>query len=180
MHRLPKGLPLLTLSLMLAALATFASAKPPADKLNLSVTIVTGEHSKDSSKTTILTVKGDTLRYQQNYRGAHSGGSTPVRKEYKLTAEDRSALVKLLRERNLLVTRRVSAVAQGKEPDSYFTLEVRSQLDSKEHSISISGPRGGAKLKQDPIYQDSVYLVEQLYRLIQRTDPSISMPQLVY
>ena len=181
MDRLPKGLSLLTLSLLLAALAAFAPAEPPAHELNLSITMVTGERSKDSSsETTTLTVKGDTLRYEQNYRGAHSSSRTPVKREYKLTAADRSALTNVMREKNLLVTRTVKALAQEDGPEFYFSLIIHSKMNDKEHTISISGLRGGAKLKQDRIYQDSVFLVEQLYRLMQRTDPSVTVPKLVY
>jgi len=180
MDRHPQAVSLLVVSLILAALAPFTTARPAGDDLNLNVTLITGEHSKDSSsETTILTLKGETLRYEQSYRGAHSAGRSPVKREYKLTAADRSVIAKVMREKNLLVTRTVKGLAQEDGPDIYFSLVIRSKTNDKEHTISIGGPRGGAKIKQDRIYQDSVYLVEQLYQIMNKTDKEISMPRLV-
>jgi hypothetical protein len=75
------------LILLMAGSALFAPAKPPADDLYLNVTMVTGEHSRDShSTTTRLTAAADKLVYQQSYHGSHSEARTPVKKEYALTS----------------------------------------------------------------------------------------------
>ena len=165
---------------MAVSVAPAASAAP-SDELSLVVTIVTGERGKDShSTTTTLTLTGEKLTYQQSYRGAHSGGRPPVKKDYKLTTADRDELTRILREKKLLITRTLAALSQEDEAGSYFSLLLRSKLNGEEQSITIKLPRTAAKLKGDRLYQDSVFLVEQLYRAIKRTDPDISMPQLLY
>ena len=157
-----------------------SSGKAPAEELSLVVTMVTGERSRDSnSTTTSLTVTADTLRYEQSYHGAHSNRRAPVKKEYNLTKEDRNALIRVMHEKNLLVNRTFAALPQEDEPSVYFSLAIRSKLNGDEHSITINGPRNAAKMKADRIYQDSVYLVAHLFKIINRTDPDTSMPELI-
>ena len=155
-------------------------ARSTTDDLQLNITIVTGEHSRDSNSTsTTLTVDGNKLFYEQTYHGAHSGGREPVRKEYKLTAEDRNVLIGLLRQRNMLVNKNVSEPSQAKGSSRYFELEIHAGLDGNEASISIDAARNDVKLKNERLYQDSVYLTEQIYKIINRTDPEMTMPELI-
>ena len=167
--------------LLVATCAVFTAGKPSADELSLVVTIVTGERGRDSnSTTTTLTLSGVKLAYQQSYHGAHSSGRTPVKKEYTLTTAERAELIKLLREKNLLVTRTLATLSPEEEPRSYFSVFIRSKLNAKEHSTTISLPRDASRLKGDPIYRDSMSLIDQLYRIINRTDPDISRPELIH
>jgi hypothetical protein len=153
----------------------------PADELSLSITIVTGERSKDShSITTSLTLSGDKLTYQQSYHGAHSGSMPAVKKEYRLNSSERDELIKLLREKHLLITRTLAALPPNDEPASYFSLLIRSRLEGKEHLITIKLPRTAPKVKSDPLYQDSVAVITQLFRIINKTDSDISMPELIH
>ena len=167
--------------MLMATCAALTAGKRAADELSLVVTIVTGERGRDSnSTTTTLALSGVKLAYQQSYHGAHSGDRTPVKKEYRLTTADRDELIKLLRERNLLVTRTLATLSAEEEPRSYFSVLIRSKLNGKEHSTTISLPRDAPRLKGDPIYRDSMSLIEQLYRIINRTDPDISRPELIH
>jgi len=174
------------IALLLALGVSAAVGQASKEELHLTVTMVTGEHSRDSnSTTTTLTVERDTLLYEQSRHGAHSGSRKPVKREYKLTSEDRAALTKVLREKNLLGSKTVSALPLEQGPQSYFSLVIHARLNrtqafgEKEHSITISGPRNGAKLKANQTYRDSIYLIEQLYKIINRTEPDVSMPQLL-
>jgi hypothetical protein len=151
-----------------------------ANDLYLNITMVRGEHSRDSNSTsTSLTLNRDTLVYEESYHGAHSGGRTPVKKEYKLTSEEQAELTKLLHEKNLLVTRTLSALSQEQGVRRYFELKIHSKLNGTEHTITINGPRDAAKLKRDGIYQNSILLIAQLFRIINRSDPDLSMPDLI-
>jgi hypothetical protein len=167
--------------LIMAVNAGLAWGKPAADELHLTVTIVTGEHSRDSNSTvTSLKVDGDTLAYEQSYHGAHSNRRTPVKKEYRLSRKDRDELISLLQEKKLLVSRTVSSkLSDPTNPGRYFELKIRSRLAGKEHVISIDGPRGAEKLKKERVYEEAVYLIEHLYRIINRTDSDVTIPQLI-
>jgi len=166
--------------LIIALLAASVCGKPVAHELYLSVTMVTGEHSRDSSSTTTsLTVSGDTLIYEQNHQGAHANRLPPVKREYKLTGTELAALTRTLEEKNLLVTRSLLSVSQEDRPSRYFELKIRAKVKGNQHSITISGPRSGEKLKEDRIYQSSIYLIEQLYKIINKTDPDLAMPELI-
>lgn len=166
--------------LLIVTGATFAPGKPGDSELNLVITIVTGERGRDSnSTTTTLTLSGDKLVYHQSYHGAHSGGREPVKKEYRLSVTERDEVLKLLQERGLLVTKKLTTLSPFKGPGFYFSLVIQSKLNGKEHSIAIDLPRDAPKVKSDRLYQDSLALLQQLYRVINRTDPNVSIPQLI-
>jgi hypothetical protein len=171
----------LTIFIAFALGTLIARANPAADNWTIAVTVVTGELSKDSNSTTVtLWVSGDKLTYHRSYHGAHPGNRKPLKEEFILTAADRANLLKLLREKNLLVTKTLSSLTQQQRPGSYFSLSIRSTVEGKEHTVTINLPRHAAKSKEDRLYQDSVALCEELYRIMRRTDPSLSMPELIY
>jgi hypothetical protein len=149
------------------------------NELYVRVTMLRGERSKDShSETTTLTVSGDTLVYEQTYHGAHSGGRKPVRKEYKLSKENKSGLIRLLNEKRLLVTKTISKSAEGADR-LYFEFAVESKLNGKNGAISIDGPRNATEIKNEPVYQDSLRLVNELYRIINQTDPDVTFEEFI-
>jgi hypothetical protein len=102
-----------------------------------------------------------------------------VKKEYKLTREDRKRLITLLKERDLLVTKTISKPPQQKGFSRYFELSISSRLTGKETTVSIEASRNATELKQDRLYQASVSLIAELYRIINRTDPEVAVPQLI-
>ena len=156
-----------------------AAAKPAAEP-SLVVTIVTGERGKDSnSTTTTLTIRANTLVYTQRHQGAHSSARPAVKNEYQLTVGEKNQLLKSLHDKGLLVTKTLTTLSPQQGPGFYFSLVILSKLEGKQHSITISLPRDTPKVKSDRLYQESVSLVEQLYRVINRTDPGISMPTLI-
>jgi len=155
-------------------------ARSPVEELSLEIAMVTGEHSRDSNSTsTSLTIEGNKLVYEQTYHGFHANRRDPVQKEYELTPNDRNVLIGLLRQKNLLVNKSLTGSSPEEGVRTYFSLSVNSKLNGKAHSITIDGSRNDAKLKATRFYRDSVFLIEQLYKIINRTDPDITMPELI-
>ncbi len=164
---------------VLACTAT-AFGGAPQNKLELSVTIVIGEHSRDSNSTaTTLTVSSTALTYEQTYQGARSDRHKPVKKEYRLTKHDREELSRLLKEKNLLMTARISNPPRQKGYSRYFELSVSSRLNGKESTVSIEAFPGDTDLRTDRLYLGSVSLIEELYKIINRTDSDIRAPSLI-
>ena len=177
-HKL-SGLFMLSGALLLASIS-YSQSAAPAEELSVKITMVTGEHSRDSnSTTTSLTIEGNKLVYEQTYHGFHANRREPVQKEYELTANDRNMLRGLLRQKNLLVNKSLTGLPQEQGARTYFSLSVNSKLNGKEHSFTIDGPRNDAKLKETGLYRDSVFLIEQLYKIINRTNPDMTMPELI-
>src|SRR5229473_7180190 len=148
--------PLAIIAVVAMTCLSIARGDPPAgNELYLEVTIVTGEHSRDSnSATASLTVLSGNLSYEQTYQGARSSRRQPVKKEYKLTKEDQDLLIGLLNKGNLLVTRTISRPPQQKGSSRYFELSIRSRLKGKESLVSIDASPNAAGLKADGLYRD--------------------------
>jgi hypothetical protein len=172
---------LVIISLVAMACLSIARGDPPGGKdLYVEVTIVTGEHSRDSnSVTATLTVSSGALVYEQTFAGARSGRHQPVKKEFKLTKEDQDLLIGLLHKGNLLVTRTISRPPQQKSSSRYFELSIRSRFKGKESVVSIDASPNTSELKVDRLYQGSVAVIEQLYKIINRTDPDVTIPSLI-
>jgi hypothetical protein len=155
-------------------------ARGSAEELSVKVTMVTGEHSRDSNSTsTSLTIDGNKLIYEQTYHGFRANRREPVKKEYEVTANDRNMLIGLLRQKNLLVNKSLRGLPQEQDARIYFSLSIETKLNDREHSIKIDGARNDAKLKEAGLYRDSVFLIQQMYKIINRTDPDITTPELI-
>jgi len=160
----------LLVSLTLAGAAIARASTPPVE-FSLNVTVVTTEHSRDSHATaTHLSVSGDMLVFEETYYGAHANRQQPVKQEYKLTSDDRNRLIGLLNDRGLLTTKTIASATEPDGPSRDFKLTIATKLAGRETVISISGPRAATKLKTDPLYQGSIALIAELYRIINRTD----------
>lgn len=165
---------------LVAAGPVIALATWPPNEFSLNVTIITSEHSRDSnSVTTNLRVTGNTLVYEETHHGARASRHQPVKKEYKLTNDDRDRLIRLLKDKALLTTKTILKSSEQRGLSRDFELSIASKLAGKEHVISIKAPRTAIELKTDPLYRSAVYLVAELYRIINRTDPDITFSDLI-
>ena len=165
---------------LVAACPTIARATLPQNEFSLNVTVVTSEHSRDSHATaTRLSVAGDTLTYAETYYGAHANRQQPIKKEYKLTSDDRARLVSLLKDQGLLTTKTIADATEQDGPSSVFELTIATKLAGQESVISISAPRTATKLKTDPVYQGSIALIAELYRIINRIDRHVTFSNLI-
>jgi len=171
---------LVLFSSLAAACPVIALAAVPQNEFSLNVSVVTSEHSRDSnSVTTNLKVSGNTLVYEENYHGAHANRRQPVKKEYTLTNDDVDRLISILKDKALLTTKTISKSSEQSGVSRDFELSIASKVAGKEGSISINAPRTAIKLKDDPLYQGSVFLIAELYRIINRTDPDIAFSDLI-
>jgi len=172
---------LLVLSSVVTACAlTICGAATSGDDFYLEVIIVTGEHSRDSNSITrTLTVSSGELTYKETYEGARSRLHPPVKKQFKLTKQDQADLIALLKAKNLLITKAISKPPTQKGSSRYFELAIISALEGKESSVAIEASPSTGELKTDPLFQGSVSLIEQLYKLINRSDGDITIPTLI-
>ncbi len=153
---------------------------PGGQDFYLEVTIVTGEHSRDSNSVTrTLTVAAGELTYKETYEGARSNRHTPIKKQFKVTRQDETALIALLKAGNLVITRTISKPPTQKGSSRYFELAIITALEGKESSVAIEASPSTTELKTDSLYQGSVSLIEQLYKIINRTDPDVTIPSLI-
>jgi hypothetical protein len=149
------------------------------DELLVSVRLTTGERSKDSnSQTTTITVERDTIVWEQTFGGSNRRRPAPPRKVFKLSPADKGKLRKLITANNLLVTGAIE-LPQASPPYHYFEIAMDLTLVGKKGSINISGLRTAARVKEEQLYQSTLTLLEELYRIMNGQDKSVRLEELI-
>ena len=163
-------LTLLTLLLCISAVPAYA--RGPND-LSIRVTLKHGEKSKDSSsQTTWITVSGSAIVWEKIFSGHRSRIRPPEKKEFALSSADKNGLVKLIESENLLVSDSIK-LPEDSTSYSYFELSVGLALADKKGAINISGPMTADKVKDEVLYQHTLALVKELYRILHSQDRNI-------
>jgi hypothetical protein len=148
------------------------------NELSISVVLTTGERSRDSnSQTTTITVARDAIVWERTFGGRRSG-APPSRKKFRLPLADKGNLLRLIRSNNLLVTDSIELPQDGSN-FRYFEISVDLTLDGKKGAISISGPRTAVMVKEEKLYQNTLALVKELYRIMKSQDKSILFEELI-
>lgn len=148
------------------------------DELHIGVRLTTGEHSRDSSsKTTAITVERDAIVWEQTFSGRRRG-THPSRKEFKLSPADKESLLKLIRSNSLLVTDSIELPRYGSNY-RYFGISVDLNLDGKMGAINISGPGNAVTVKDEKLYQNSLTLIKELYRIMSIQDKDVDFEELI-
>lgn len=147
-------------------------------ELHVRVRLTTGERGRDSSsQTTTITVERDAIVWEQTFSGRRN--TTPdMRKEFKLSPEDKGNLLGLIKSNNLLVTDSIELPLDP--PVFYFRVSVELTLDGKVGAISLSGPRDAVKIKEEKLYQNTLTLVKELYRIMNSQDKSVHFEELIH
>ena len=149
------------------------------DEFDLSVRLTTGEHSRDSSsQTTTITIVGNAIVWKQSFGGRRR--ITPAAsREFRLSPADKRVLIKLVRSNNLLATKTIE-LPRNSSNFRYFEISVDSTLNGRKSAITISGMRTAVMVKEEKLYQNSMALVTELYRIINTQDQSILFEELVH
>jgi hypothetical protein len=144
-----------------------------ADELHIDVRLTTGERSRDSSsETTTITVDRDKIVWERSF-GGRRRATPPLRKEFKLSSADKRNLLALIGSNNLLVTDSIELPRKSSNY-RYFEISVELTADGKKGAISISGMRTAVEVKEEKLYQNSMTLVKELYRIMNLQDNSMT------
>jgi hypothetical protein len=164
---------LILLALLVCTCPVSADEK---DELHVRAVLTTGERSKDSSsETTTITVARGNVVWERTF-GGRSGGTPPLRKEFRLQAADERNLRKLIRANNLLVTQSIELPRHGANY-RYFEISVDLKLDGEKGAIDISAPRTAGSVREERLYQSTLVLVKELYRMMNKQDKNIFFSQ---
>lgn len=164
--------------LFLAAGVCSVSGKEK-DKLLVSVWLTAGEHSRDSSsKTTTITVERNVIVWEKTSSRERRRGTPPDRKEFKLSSADKRNLLKLIRSNHLLVTDSIELPEEGSNY-RYFRISVALTLGREKGAIKISGKRTAVEVKEEKLYQNTLALVKELFRIMNSQDTDVEFEELV-
>jgi hypothetical protein len=149
------------------------------DALHVRVELTTGERSKDSSSnTTTITVEQDRIVWESTSSRDRRNGKSPLRKEFKLSDADKGNLLKLIRANNLLVTDSIELPRDGSNI-RYFEISVDLTLGEKKGAINISGLKTAVVVKEEKLYQNTLALVKELYRIMNSQDKDVDFEELI-
>lgn len=163
-----------TLSLLLLCSFSIPSSGAAKDGFTLSLSLVIGERSRDShAETAIITLVGDQLVYEQTYSGFGASKREPVRKEFELKGSEISRLKSLIKEKNLLGSGGLKFTPAGGQ-SAYFEMNIKITLKGIIATQELSGPRRAMNIKEERVYQKSVALLRELYRIINLRDKEIN------
>ncbi len=150
------------------------------DELHIGVWLTTGERSRDSgSKTTTITVERKTIVWEQSSSRDRRRGTPPKRKEFKLSPADKQNLLKVIRSNNLLVTDSIELPEEGSNY-RYFRISAELALGRKKGTIKISARRTAVEVKEEKLYQNTLTLVKELFRIINSQDKDVGFEELVH
>lgn len=166
-----KKVVILTLLLCSFSIPSSVAAK---DGFTLSLSLAIGERSRDSNaETTIITLVGETLIYDQTYSGFGASSRATVRREFKLKGSEINRLKSLIKEKNLLGSGGLKFTpASGQF--TYFEMNIKVTLKGIIATQELSGPRNALNIKEERVYQKSMTLLRELYRLINLRDQNIN------
>jgi hypothetical protein len=173
-----KSLLIIASACLILVACTGAFPSQALDDLHIGVRVTTGERSKDSSsQTTTITVDGDRIVWKRTFTGRRR--ATPsLQKEFKLSSADKQNLRTLIESNNLLVTDSIELPRKSSNY-SYFEISVALTQDGKTGSISISGMRSGVEVKEEKLYQNTMALIKELYRVMSLQDQSMIFVDIV-
>ena len=164
------------LSLLLCSFS-IPSSGAAKDGFTLSLLLVMGEHSRDSyAETTLITLVGDNLVYEQTYSGSRASSRSPVRREFKLKGSEIGRLKSLIKEKNLLGSGGLKFKLLAGQL-AYFEMNIKITLKGIIATQELSGPRNSANIKEERVYQKSVALLRELYGIISLRDKEISFQE---
>jgi hypothetical protein len=167
----------LTILALMFCAGTVQACGNETDELHLSLALSTGERSKDSSsQTTTITIERGAIVLERTSSGrGHEAAALP--RKFRLSPADKMKLINLIRANNLLLTDAVELPRQG--PTFYFEILLDLNLDGKKGVIKISAPRNAVTLNDVKLYQNTLAVVKELYRIINSQDKRIVFEELI-
>jgi len=184
----PKIKTLLVVTCACLFLLTWASSVfgSGTDGLLVRVELTTGRSNKlpereqdrnDYYQTTAITVERDAIVWEKTIGGHRLRSKSPLRK-FKLTPADKRNLLKLIKSNNLFVKDSIS-LPYDDSNFRFFRISVALTLGEMKGAIKIDGAMTAVKIRGEKLYQNTLNLVKELYRIMNRQDKSVRFEEFI-
>jgi hypothetical protein len=151
----------IALALLLVPEAPATTIEP--GRLNLSMTITSGEHSRDSnSTTTSITLNGKQVHYGRTYAGYRASRRAAVDKNVEIREEDLDRIQEVLAENDLLRSR--SSISPTNKPGSYVEIDATITSPRRKAILKFSGMRENAG--RDNLYVGLEALLSEIEQMV--------------
>src|SRR5258708_373935 len=157
-------------------LTLFLSLTPVAQHhddrdLSLSISVVEGEHSKDSnSSSTTITLKDNNLLFDRSYTGYRASKRKPSHQEIELTEQEIDQLKRLISKERLLVSR-ATQLPTG-DTGRYIIVTMNLRMGNRKAEIKVSGMTG--RIENETLYKAARALINEIDRIRDAPRSSIS------
>lgn len=84
----------------------------------------------------------------------------------------------MIRANNLLVTDSIEIPREASN-FAYFEISLDLTLGEKKGAINISGPRTAVTVKEEMLYQHTLAVITELYRIMHSQDKSVVFEELI-
>lgn len=147
----------------------------PVGKLELSLTLVRGERSKDSHSTTQkVRISGDQAAFDLSYHGRRGPNQKPVQRTVTLTQADLTSIQKILDQHIWTTDEKREFVRAGAM--NYFSIGIGVGNSS---NILLTGTPGHPEIKADDKYMYANLLVTEIFRILHEHDSDIEFSTLI-
>lgn len=159
---------------LLMCSVTLAAHAAGRDDFTIRLSLTIGERSRDShAQNVVIMLEGNNLTYEQTFSGAGASKRASTNLTFKLKGDEIARLKSLVKEQNLTGTGSLKfEPAAGQF--AYFEMNIKVTLRGIIATQELYGPRAAANIKTERVYQKSIALLRELYRLINLRNKEIS------
>ena len=151
----------IALTLLVSLLPTAQRNSNPRD-LRISVSVVEGEHSRDSnSSATTITIKDNDMVYDRSYAGYGARKRKAAHQEIKLTGQELDQLRQLISKESLLVSR--STQLPTHSAGRYVIVIMNLKVGKRKSAIKVSGMTN--RIENETLYKRAKALIDEIDRI---------------
>lgn len=148
-----------------------AAQRNNARDLTISISVVEGEHSRDSnSSSTTITLKDNILLFDRSYTGYRASMKKPSHQEIELTGQEIDQLKRLISKERLLVSR-ATQLPTG-DTGRYVIVTMNLRMGNRKATIKVSGMTG--RIENQKLYKAAKVLIDEIDRIRDTPRSSIS------
>ena len=147
-------------------------------KLELSLTLIRGERSKDSHSTTQkVRISGDQAAFDLSFHGRRGPHQKPLQRSVTLTKAELKSIEKLLGQHTWLREEKREFVRFGAM--NYFSIGIGVGSGEKARNLLLTGTPGHPEIRSDEKYKYVDQLVTEIFRILHQHDSDIEFSAVV-
>ncbi|MCC6865163.1 MAG: hypothetical protein IT280_03280 [Ignavibacteria bacterium] len=153
--------------LLVFSLLLFSSVFIYTQELNLAVTYLAGERSRDShSMNESYAINNTSVSYSVQYTGRKSKNQEDISKTCTFSEQDIKNIIQTIESKKLNVNDSLSIkILQTNDIEKYCNIVIDIEIDSQKYNIKINGDV--KELDDTELYKNSLFFITMLRRMVE-------------